>query len=237
MSSYDIDWFAAPDKGIGGEIRAGSLYWAPIPFHWQDEQVWHLRLEYESRADPAESQYRIQATNIRDYDMEVNPPLRPLKIPSDQIVIAAPYKIRPAIAITGPGEIWRDGTRQGDDVVIALPITAVRNQIGEYRYSEPFLLKVQALTYPSLFHLPESACGRCEEGLVRFDWAHAIPACQLKPFHHDYHRMSLGHDAFWLISVWFSRYLGLPLRDDDEEILEDYRADKRQRLDEYLGSL
>jgi len=84
--------------------------------------------------------------------------------------------------------------------------------------------------------LPPSPCGTFREGLVRLEWAQTVPIYHMRPYFDERHHLNLSQDALWLLQLWFCHYLGLPLRDDDQELLEDYRATKLQQMEALLST-
>jgi len=115
-----------------------------------------------------------------------------------------------------------------------LPICDVLNKAGDYKFTEPFLFKVQTFGFPALFHLPPSPCGTLREGLVRFEWAQHVPIFHLRPFYDERHNIALSTDAMWLLELWFSSYLGLSLTSDDQSLLDDYRVSKMLQMEQLL---
>lgn len=233
--SYDIPWFDPPTSLSGNEIKAGHLYWAPIPLPSADEFVWLLQLTRQDHVNPLESDFYVQRCNIQTYDVSTHRPLTPLRLPREQLPIVVVYKIRPVIVLRDPGEVWQDGGRYGDDVALVLPICDVLDKAGSYRYSEEFLFKVQALAYPSLFHLPPSPSGALREGLVRLEWVQTVPVYHMRPYHDKDHCLALSEDAMWLLELWFGSYVGLTLPQDEQALLDDYRASKLRQMDELLA--
>ena len=232
---YDINWFKPTKTVSGAGIEIGRLYWAPIPLPRPDKYHWRLQLRNNDPNYPLESDFYVQRFDIQAFEVSASRPMPQLRLPKEQIPLIIPHKIRPVIALTRPMELWRDGQKHGDDAVLALPISDVLDKAGSYKFTETFLLKVQAFHYPPLFHLPPSPCGHFREGLVRFEWAQAVAVSQVRPYHDDIHLVALSNDAVWLIQLWFCNYLNLPIPPDDRALLQDYVDSKQRQLKDHLA--
>ncbi len=219
---FEFEFYQDPGADYRSRCEPGQFFWAPVPYLPPDVQVRALRLDYYDPAKPHNASFIVETVDIATFRPgEDLKPLEPFRLASDEFILCLTYKIRPVIVLSRTAPRWQDSRRKHDDNYIVLPIYSVKDRAGNYRFSEEFLLKVQAYQYCTLFYLPEDIEYDVNESLVRLDRALAVPRDFLRP-----RKAMLTEDALFFLSRWLHYYLG----DDLDPILEYQRGAKLKAL-------
>lgn len=217
----EIAFYRDPGLNYRNECKCGQFFYAPVPYMLK-RRAPRLRLDYYDPENRSNSSYTIEMVDISEFRPDDAEPNHELRLASDEPVLCVPHKLRPVIVLSQEILPWRDGRREFDDCYIAIPLYSTKDPAGEYRFSEQFLLRVQAYQYPTLFFLPEEARFGIRESVARLDRAIAINREILRPY-----RASLTSDALYCLTRWFHYYVGAEL----DEILDYYRQAALEQLE------
>jgi hypothetical protein len=220
----EITFYRHPGQDYRRYCKPGQFFWAPVPFLLTGS-VPRLRLDYYNPKKPYNSSYTIEEVNIQRFQPEDADPIYELGLASDEFVLCVTHKFRPVIVVSREVSPWRDYRKKYDECYVVIPLYSTKDPAGEYKFSEQFLLRVQAYQYPTLFYLPEDDEYGVSESLARLDRAVVIHRDLLKP-----RPVSLTDDALYCLTCWLHYYLGAEL----DEILDFYRQAALEQL-EYTG--
>lgn len=217
----EITFYEHPGRDYRQQCRPGQFFWAPVPFLLKGN-VPRLRLDYYDPEKPYNSSYTIEQIDIKRFRPEDAEPIYELGLASDEFVLCVTHKFRPVIVVSQEVAHWRDYHRGYDPCYIVVPLYGTRDIVGEYKFSEEFLLRVQAYQYNTLFYLPQDDEYGVEESLARLDRVVIIHRDLLRP-----RPVSLTDDALYCLTRWFHYFLGADL----DEILDFYRQAALQQLE------
>jgi len=217
----EIAFYKDPGRNYRNECECGQFFYAPVPYMLK-RRVPRLKLDYYDPENRSNSSYTIGMVDIQEFRPEEAEPIHELGLASDEPVLCVAHKFRPVIVLSQEILPWKDCRRKPDDCYIAIPLYSTKDPADEYKFSEQFLLHVQAYQYPPLFFLPEDKGLGIRESLTRLDRAVAIHREVLKPY-----RASLTSDALYCLTRWFHYYIGAEL----DEILDYYRQAALEQLE------
>jgi len=201
-----IEYYSQPSGNHRSSYSPGQLFWAPIPFV-TDVTPKRLRLDYFDPTKPRNSNFTLESTDFRQSVNEGDSPLRHLGLSQDEVLIANPFKKRPAIILS-------DHLRRLDDAVqhnpgyMVVPCYSLHDESGNYKQwlNRDIILRAKAYQYPNIFYLPASSELDFPESFARMD------RVQFVRIEHLEHRpVILTSDAIGLLREWFYHYLGCPL--------------------------
>ena len=217
----EITFYKHPGQDYRKQCKPGQFFGAPVPFLLKGS-VPRLRLDYYDPKKPYNSSYTIEEVDIQRFRPEDADPIYELGLASDEFVLCVAHKSRPVIVVSREVSPWRDYQKRHDECCVVIPLYGTKDLAGEYKFSEQFLLRVQAYQYPTLFYLPEDNEYGVLESLARLDRAVVIHGDLLKP-----QPVGLTDDALYCLTRWFHYLLGAEL----DEILDFYREAALEQLD------
>lgn len=217
-----IEFYKQPGKDYRSSIEPGQLFLAPMPF-LLGSNVPLLKLDYYDRDKPENSSYTIEHVDTQSFKPEDIDPIYQLKLSSKDFVVGVAHKFRPVIVLSQEMPSWRDYGRTYATCFLVVPLYRTKNDAGNYKFSEEFMLRVQAYEYPTLFYLPEDNEYGISESIVRFERIAAINRDLLKPM-----PVSLSDDALYCLTHWFHYFLGAEL----DELFSDFREAALEQLEE-----
>jgi hypothetical protein len=194
----------------------GQLAYAPIPFMLHDP-ISLIRQDYYDPSNPNNSNYffeKVKITKLRDMAHNSSlPRLNAIHNNNDEFGILNLHKFRPVVLISEEIHFWKDEQRDNGKGHIVAPLYTTKDENG-YKFSQMFLLNVQAYKYPNLFYLPESNQFNVRESIMRFDRLTVLSSILL-----EHCPTSLTDDAMYCVTHWL-QYL---LSGEADEILMNYR--------------
>lgn len=219
----EIQFYKQPEKDYRKRRDLGQFFLAPMPFLLHST-VPRLKLDYYDKAKPYNSSYTIENVSIESFQPEDVEPIHPLKLSTKDFVICLAHKLRPVIILSPQMPSLRDFKKTPyASCYLVAPIYTTKDEAGNYKFSEEFLLRVQAYEYPTLFYLPEDSESGIKESIVRLERVAAINGELLRPM-----PVSLHEDSLYCLTEWFHHFLGAELN----EMLSLYREAALERLNE-----
>jgi hypothetical protein len=209
----EIEYYEGPSRDYRHSFEPGSFYIAPIPY-LVGGRAPRLRVDYFDPSKPHNSSYTIVRTDMASYRPGDDDPIYELKLSSEEFVLCIAHKLRPVIALTQDVPAWRDCQQKHADCLLVVPLYSARDEAGNYRFSEEFMLRVQAYEYPSLFYLPEDVGLGIRESVARFDRVAVVHQDVLRP-----QPKRLTEEATECLTHWFQYFAGADL----DELLYIYR--------------
>lgn len=196
-----IEFYSAPPADYRKELRPGAICRAPIPFLLTDSPN-RIVLTAHDVANPLDSWYTLESTDLENFDPARDKPLRHLRMNQDQFLLAVPSKLRPCILLSDP-LVAPDSQDVGFSVV---PLYSVRDAAGNYRpqYTFETVLKAQAYQIPNLFYLPEDADFSMHETVARLERIQFVREPHLLP-----RPAVLTDRALDLLRQWTANYFGM----------------------------
>jgi hypothetical protein len=217
----EIDYYEEPSRDYRERFEPGSFYIAPIPY-LLSRSTPRLRVDYYDPSKPYNSSYTVEQTDMASFRPGDDDPIYELKLSSEEFVLCVAYKLRPVIALTHDVPVWRDRDQKYADCLLVVPSYGARDEAGNYRFSEQFMLRVQAYEYASMFYLPENVSFGIRESIARFDRIAAVRQDVLRP-----QPKRLTGEATECITNWFQYFVGAEL----DELLYMYRELALSELD------
>lgn len=216
----EIDFYQSPGRTYRESCTPGQVFLAPVPFLLGPTAP-RLRLDFYDKKKPHNSSYTIENTDLRVFRPDEVDPIYELGTASDQFVLCVTHKFRPVVIVSQEiSQCERSGLLD-ENCCIVVPLYGVRDVVGQYKYREEFLLRVQAYEYPNLFYLPESTDFDVRESLVRLDRTAVLHRKTLIP-----RPTRLTEDALFCLRSWQNYYLGAEL----DAMFVQYRADALEQL-------
>ncbi len=208
----EIEYYEHPGDDYRNEYRLGNIFNAPIIYPLK-KGFHYLKLDYHDKEKPHNSNYTIEVSDIDSFNPEELAPLYEINLSRGEFILCNVYKFRQVILISNSMPDWRDYQKRFSEFYFVVPLYSTKDVSGNYRFSEEFLLRVQAYQYPTLFYLPEDLAFGIHESIARFDRMIAYDKDLLKP-----RPIRLTNDACSCITNWLNYFLGAEL----DEIISIY---------------
>jgi len=98
-----------------------------------------------------------------------------------EFFLAIKHKFRPVVILSTPIVEWHDYGVTYRDCYVVAPTYSLRDRSESYKFTEEFILRVQACEYPALFYLPKSEEFNIAESIIRLDCILTLPKEILRP--------------------------------------------------------
>lgn len=150
-------------------------------------------------------------------------PIKSLSLSRDEFLFTYRGKIRPVIILGYVESDWLKEDR-AEKIYLCAPIFTFKD-----RHPQQTVLKVQALTDPSLFYLPPDLEGISAESAVRFEMIQPIMKGGLQPLMSrtkERKPFILSEDAYQYFFCHLSNFLcGVPHDSDVDELIREYQKE------------
>lgn len=217
----EITFYKHPGKNYRNAYCPGQFFLAPIPYLLRGRESL-LRVDFLDRENGKNNSFSLESKNISEMRPEDIPSLVELGIPREEFVPFLRFKFRPVILLTNVIPNWCMNKPHDEDCFIVAPLYSVMNDDGTYKFTQRFIMQVQAYMYPSLFYLPEDRAAGAEESIVRFDRIAIAKMENLRPI-----PLSLTEDGLYCLTRWLGVLLGEPT----DEIIGEYRQAALSAID------
>jgi hypothetical protein len=215
----EINYYSDAGRSYRNNFSIGHFYIAPIAY-LLETKVAYIRLDYLDKNNPQNCSYTIEPEDVNTIQSKGYTPNPELGLSENEFVFGTIYKFRPVIILSQEMPLWTDYQRLNGIGYIVAPLYSV-NEKGIAKFSEDFILRVQAYKYPTLFYLPENKSLGLEESIVRFDRISVMKRDLLNPKPYQ-----LTDDAVYCLIHWFNYFLGAEL----DEILKSYREAASEKI-------
>jgi hypothetical protein len=192
-------------------FKPGQFYFTHVVYPQEYPTI--LKLEKYDPLDETKLVFSIKRYSDGD---EKHYPARVLNLRADEMLYIYTGKIRTVIILGYIKSQWFEAIQE---VFLCAPVFSFKS-----RHSQEFIIELQAFMYPSLFYLPKSPKGCCEESAIRFEMIQPIMRGFLRPCLSsiDQKPFSLTKEAYWLLMNHLLKFIsGKPI---DERIEGDIRA-------------
>jgi hypothetical protein len=222
-----IEYYEAPPPDYKEVFCAGLICRVPIPFVLGKPQN-RILLDYQDIKNPANCNYRLENTDLSDYDPRKDKPLRHLNLDADSFLLANGYKFRPCVILSDP--IKSEFRAPGDQGFLVVPLYSVHDPAGAYKdyIDREMVMRAQAYQFNNIFYMPESSPFDIRESFARVDRIEFVKLEHFSP-----KPVKLTAKAIDLLRQWAWYYQGCPILDNS---LEEYMAKARTELDARLGA-
>ena len=129
-----IEYYEKPPADYRTSLSAGLFCRVPIPFALEAKLANRIRLDWEDKENPANSQYLIDRIDLTSYDPTKEKSLRLIGLKQDEFALALPYKYRSCILLSDP-LTEGDYPAPGNQGFLVVPLYSVRKDNGDYQYS------------------------------------------------------------------------------------------------------
>lgn len=178
------------------KTEPGSLVRIPALYPNRDRLI----LDINVRADPSEQ--NLEAVIRPLAQRYVHVPVKSLNLASDELAFVVRGKIRPAVVLAGGQSKW--ATSPTEQIFICAPLFTV----AKPAITQTFVVTVQALRYPGMFYMPESAMYHVEESVCRFDTIQVAHGSGVDPLMSGNKPVMLSTEFFGLLKSQLVQYLG-----------------------------
>jgi hypothetical protein len=221
-----IEYYEAPPHDYREDFFAGLICRAPIPYVLGRSQH-RIILESLDTKNPANCTYRLENTDLSDYDPRNDRPLRHLNLDTDSFLLSIGFKFRHCIILSDP--IISEFKAPGDQGFLVVPMYSVHDPAGAYKdyIDREMVMRAQAYQFNNVFYMPESYSFDIRESFARVD------RIEFAKFEHISPKpVKLTAKAIDLLRQWAWYYQGCPILDNS---LIEYMAKARAEIETRLG--
>jgi hypothetical protein len=220
-----IEYYETPPHNYREVLYAGLICRVPIRFVLGDPQS-RILLDYCDVQNPGNCNYRLENTDLSDFDPSKDKPLRHLGLDADSFLLSNGYKFRYSIILSDP--LTNEYKAPGDQGFLVVPLYSIHDPAGNFKsyIDREMVMRAQAYQINNIFYMPESPPFNIRESFARLDRIEFVKFEHISP-----KPVRLTPKAIDLLRQWAWFYQGCPLLDNSLiEYMEKAKAEIELRL-------
>jgi hypothetical protein len=223
-----IEYYEALHHDDREDFYAGLICRVPIPFVLGYPQK-RIILDHKDQNNPANCNYRLENTDLSDFNPRDDQSLRHLNLDSDSFLLSNGYKYRHCVILSDP--LTSEFRTPGDQGFLVVPMYSTHDPAGVYKnyIDREMVIRAQAYQLNNVFYMPESSPFDIHESFARVD------RIEFAKIEHIFPKsVKLTAKAIDLLRQWAWYYQGCPILDSS---LEEYRSKAIANIEDRLGVL